>query len=166
MELWCRFPTSPVNNTYPVDYIPWVTFDIPWTYPVDYIHPVGDISGELISRGYDIPWTTCTHGIWDLKVLSTGYIPWTISRGKFQFFVRCRVHSCKNLPIKVTRVSQPGKLKKNLSGKYLFLEFSLSGKSNLVTRVILLPGKMFTCDVMHTWGVYARYLHDVCVTCG
>ena len=29
---------------------------------MDYTNPVDDVRGELVSRGYDIPWTTCTHG--------------------------------------------------------------------------------------------------------
>ena len=55
-------------------HIPWTTHAL-WviscgthivsrgTHPVDYTNPVDDVRGELTSRGYDIPWTTCTHGM-------------------------------------------------------------------------------------------------------
>ena len=66
----CRFGAYPVDYTYPVGNIPWATCDIQWATcdiqwvrTVDYTTPVGYIRGEHISRGYDIPWTTCTHGI-------------------------------------------------------------------------------------------------------
>ena len=71
-------------------HIPWTTHAL-WviscgthivsrgTHPVDYTNPVDDVRGELISRGYDIPWTTCTHGIQGccpLDIYPVDNIPW------------------------------------------------------------------------------------------
>ena len=85
----CRLRAYPVDNTYPLGYIPWATcyipwttYYIPWTHTVDYPYPVGYNRGQHISRGYDIPWTTCTHGIYNVvhgTIYPVGYIPWVNS---------------------------------------------------------------------------------------
>ena len=80
MELRCRFHRYPVDYTRPVDYIPWDTFYIPWVHAVDTPYPVGYSRGLHISRGHDIPWTTCSPR--DIMGVVHGmYVPWVYPVG-------------------------------------------------------------------------------------